>query len=160
MSNRALLHLLRPFEAHLSRPSVTEIVINEVGRFGVEDAGVWSWHEDARLTFNHLDAMGVLAGFISNREFSPEHPLCSATLPAGERIMCPGNGKVQRTALVERKCFESSTTATHQALHRPCSSGECFGLALAEFRFHGRPCRSVLRSGRHRSRYGTRVHNA
>ena len=88
MSNRALLHLLRPFEAHLSRPSVTEIVVNEVGRFGVEDAGVWSWHDDARLTLNHLDAIGVLAGFISSREFSPERPLCSATLPAGERIMC------------------------------------------------------------------------
>ena len=83
-----MLHLLRPFEVHLSRPSVTEIVVNEVGRFGVEDASVWSWHEDARLTLNHLDAIGVLAGFISNREFSPERPLCSATLPAGERIMC------------------------------------------------------------------------
>ena len=80
-----LNHLLRSFADFRKDPEVTEIVVNECGRFGVERSGDWSWHDADDLTFRRLDSIGVHAGFALASDFSPEHPLCRAVLPGGER---------------------------------------------------------------------------
>ena len=85
MSNTALHHLIRPFLPFLADPRTTEVVVNRPGEFGVE-AGTWSWHKDDSLTFERLDAIGVLAAFNSSQEFGPHSPLCATVLPGGERL--------------------------------------------------------------------------
>ena len=86
MSNRALRHLLTPFLPFLANPETTEVVVNRPGEIGVESGGVWSWHQEPSLTFDRLDAIGMLAAFNSGQDIAPTHPLCGAALPDGERI--------------------------------------------------------------------------
>ncbi len=81
-----LRHLLEPFNAALSDKTTTEVVVNEPGRFGVEAGGKWEWHDDDRLTFDNLDAIGILSGYLASQDLSPSNPLLPATLPGGERI--------------------------------------------------------------------------
>jgi len=83
---KVLKHLLEPFDAVRKDPLVTEIVVNECGRFGVERAGEWSWHDNSDLTYQRLDAIGVLASFALSGEFSQEYPLARARLPTSERL--------------------------------------------------------------------------
>ena len=86
MSSRTLRHLLTPFQPFLANPETTEVVVNRPGEIGVESAGIWSWYEDPSLTFDRLDALGILAAFDSGQDIAPTHPLCGAALPDGERI--------------------------------------------------------------------------
>ena len=86
MSSRTLRHLLAPFQPFLANPETTEVVVNRPGEIGVESAGVWSWYQDPSLTFDRLDALGILAAFDSGQDIAPTHPLCGAALPDGERI--------------------------------------------------------------------------
>ena len=86
MSTRTLKHLLAPFTPALADPATTEIVVNRCGELGVEKGGGWSWSHDNRLTFDYLDAFGILAAFDANQDLSPSQPLCAASLPGGERL--------------------------------------------------------------------------
>ena len=86
MSDRGLRALLAPFAPFLADPETTEVVVNRPGEIGVERAGSWSWREEPSLTFDRLDAIGVLAAFHSSQDLSPSQPLCAATLPGGERL--------------------------------------------------------------------------
>ncbi len=86
MSNRTLRHLITPFDEVLADPHTTEVVVNEPGVFGCERNGTWTWHRDERLTFDRLDALGILAAFDSNQDLSPNQPLCATSLPGGERL--------------------------------------------------------------------------
>lgn len=82
---RTLRHLLQPISEILATPGVTEIVCNRAGEIGIEKDGEWSWVAAPEFTFDRLDAIGILAGQMSAREFSPENPICLATLPDGQR---------------------------------------------------------------------------
>ena len=86
MSTRSLKHLIAPFDAALADSKTTEIVVNQPGMFGCERGGVWSWHHDDRLTFDRLDALGILAAFDGNQNLSPSQPICGTILPGGERL--------------------------------------------------------------------------
>ena len=79
--NEALEHLIQPFVPFLANPATTEIVVNRPGEFGVEANGQWSWHTEESLTFDRLDAIGVLTAFRASREFDPSlkwRPPCPA----------------------------------------------------------------------------------
>ena len=84
--NEALEHLIQPFVPFLANPATTEIVVNRPGEFGVEANGQWSWHTEESLTFDRLDAIGVLTAFRASREFNPSNPEVATTLPGGERL--------------------------------------------------------------------------
>jgi type IV secretion system protein VirB11 len=84
--NEALEHLIQPFVPFLANPATTEIVVNRPGEFGVEANGQWSWHTEESLTFDRLDAIGVLAAYRASREFNPSNPEVATTLPGGERL--------------------------------------------------------------------------
>ena len=86
MSTRTLHHLIEPFDPFLADSATTEIVVNECGWMGVEAGGIWSWVQDDRLTFNRLDAIGILAAFDTNLDLSPHAPMCTTVLPGGERL--------------------------------------------------------------------------
>lgn len=83
---RTLLHLMEPMAAALAQPGTTEVVVNQPGRFGVECDGRWTWHDAPALTFEHLDAIGILAAAMTSQDLGEDAPSCSSRLPNGERI--------------------------------------------------------------------------
>lgn len=85
MSN-SLRHLLRPFEGLLSDSGTTDIVVNRPGEIGVETNGSWHWHDEPWLTYDRLWSIAILAANRTGQDISQEKPLCSTTLPDGERI--------------------------------------------------------------------------
>ena len=49
-------------------------MVNQVGRFGVENGAGWHWHDAPALTFNRLDAIGTLAAAYTSQEVGPHQP--------------------------------------------------------------------------------------
>jgi type IV secretion system protein VirB11 len=77
---------LAPIAADLTDPAVTEIVINRPGEVGIERAGKWTFRDVPAFTYDRLDQMGILAGFMSGHDFDGEHPIAYASLPDGQRF--------------------------------------------------------------------------
>jgi type IV secretion system protein VirB11 len=88
-------------------------VVNKPGEIGVEQAGQWSWFDRPALTFNVLDAIGILAAAMTSREVDSVQPLCTSTLPGGERIqICrPPATLPDRISLTIRKPATFARTA-------------------------------------------------
>lgn len=83
---RTLRLLLAPIAGFLAAPGVTEIVTQIPGEVGVETRGAWTWHDMPELTFDRLDMIATLAAAMSQQDVGPERPLCSSSLPDGQRI--------------------------------------------------------------------------
>lgn len=81
-----LLAFLAPVQDALDDPATTEIVCQKPGEVGIEHSGKWEWREVPEWTFDRLDALAILAGYQTGRDFDPEHPYCGSTLPGGQRI--------------------------------------------------------------------------
>lgn len=101
---------IQPF---LDDPRTTEVVVNKPYEIGVEQDGKWSWYERSTLTFNMLDAIGILAAAMTSREVDSTQPLCTSTLPGGERIqICrPPATLPDRISLTIRKPATFARTA-------------------------------------------------
>jgi type IV secretion system protein VirB11 len=84
MSTRTLRHLLQPFEPFLADPTI-EIVVNRPNEIGVETPSGWTWHE-ADLSYEHCEAIGILAAFQNGQDLSQVTPIVTATIPDGQRI--------------------------------------------------------------------------
>ncbi len=80
-----LSSLIEPFAPFLADPQTTEICVNRCGEFLVE-AGTWTVHTDSSLTYDRLDAIGILAAYAGGQDFGQSQPLCGANLPGGERL--------------------------------------------------------------------------
>ena len=78
--------LMEPLSPFLTDPTTTEIVINRPGKVRVEAGSKWALHDVTELDFDHLDAIGVLAGVQTHQDFGPAKPSCSSVLPGGFRI--------------------------------------------------------------------------
>src|ERR1700739_4294605 len=81
-----LRNLLAPIRDILADPSVTEVVINRCHEVGTERAGKWSWRAVDALTFDALDSIAILAAGMTSRDVDSTAPICTSTLPDGERI--------------------------------------------------------------------------
>ncbi|HEY3893091.1 MAG TPA: P-type DNA transfer ATPase VirB11 [Bradyrhizobium sp.] len=79
-------YLLEPIEDLLGAPQVTEIVCQQPGEVGFENAGKWYWREVAEFDYRRLDAIGLLSGSLLSKKFDPATPICLSTLPGGQRI--------------------------------------------------------------------------
>lgn len=77
---------LKPIEAELADPGVREIVINRPGEVGVERASGWEWRAVDEFTYERLDQIGILAGYMTGRDLDGDHPFCGSTLPDGQRV--------------------------------------------------------------------------
>lgn len=84
MTTRTLRYLLRPFEQFLADPTI-EIVVNRPNEIGVETREGWTWHE-ADLSYEHCEAIGILAAFQSGQDLSQVGPIVTAVIPDGQRI--------------------------------------------------------------------------
>lgn len=82
---RTLRHLLSGIQPMLDDPSVTEIVCNRPSEVGIERNGRWEWLDLPALTFDRLDAIGLLASSLLSKQFDPTHPISMTTLPDGQR---------------------------------------------------------------------------
>ena len=78
----ALRQLLRPLEAHLARPDVTELAVNRPGELWARTEGGWERHELPELSREYLDAL-TTAMVVYNG--LPLRSIASVVLPGGER---------------------------------------------------------------------------
>ena len=81
-----LNYLLGPIRDLLGAPQVTEIVCQQPGEVGFENAGKWYWRNVPEFDFRHLDAIGLLAASLLSKNFDSAAPICLSTLPGGQRI--------------------------------------------------------------------------
>jgi type IV secretion system protein VirB11 len=81
-----LTHLLRPIEAALNHPQVTDICINRPHQVFVRKSGAWETLTVPSFDFDTLDAATILIGQRTGREFDEGTPYVNSTLPGGQRF--------------------------------------------------------------------------
>ena len=77
---------LKPFEAFMNDPEVTEIAVNRPGAVWFEKNSAWQKLPDEKITSESIKALGVAVATFSNQDWSSKAPLLSASLPDGSRI--------------------------------------------------------------------------
>lgn len=80
-----LLHYLEPIQAWIDTDGVTEVVVNRPGEIGVETTTGWEWHAEPKLTLDWLKTLATAAAAATHQDITETHPICSTTLPKGER---------------------------------------------------------------------------
>lgn len=80
-----LTHYLAPLQELLDQEGVTEVVVNRPGEVGVETREGWRWLDLPALTFSHLCTLATAAAAFTKQDITPTQPICSTTLPKGER---------------------------------------------------------------------------
>lgn len=80
-----LLHYLKPLQELLDQDGVTEVVVNRPGEVGVETRTGWHWVEVPDLTMSHLLTLATAVAALTKQDINATHPICSTTLPKGER---------------------------------------------------------------------------
>ena len=106
MFDRAVLDFhIAPLRVHLDRPDVTELVINRPGEVGIERHGGWSWEDIPQLDLDWLETIGTSVANFTAQRVTPETPICSSSLPTGERvqIVAPPACESGRYSLTIRK---------------------------------------------------------
>jgi type IV secretion system protein VirB11 len=79
---------LRPFEAFLTDPAVTEILVNKPGEIWVERSGAATMerHDAPSLDTTLLQRLSAQIARSGHQGINRENPLLGATLPGGERV--------------------------------------------------------------------------
>lgn len=80
-----LRRYLEPLAAGLGEPGVTELVVNQPGEFFVERAHTWTRHLAPELTETWLTTLASAAAALSAQDVDEARPICSTSLPGGER---------------------------------------------------------------------------
>lgn len=75
-----------PLRSLLERDGVTEIVINKPGEIGIEGKDGWSWELNEQLNSAWLERLSVQMAHCTSQKVSRENPICSTSLPTGERV--------------------------------------------------------------------------
>lgn len=79
---KSVEQLLRPFEAFLSRPDVTEMTVNRPGEILAKTFDRWETHDAPALT---MGALKALTTAIATYNGMQERPIMSVVLPGGQR---------------------------------------------------------------------------
>jgi len=78
---------LQPILPFLREEGLTELCINRPHEIWCEGRGGWKHHAiaDDRLSFDSLSGLATVAAGYTKQDIDSEHPVCSTTLPDGER---------------------------------------------------------------------------
>ncbi|NMN07541.1 MULTISPECIES: P-type DNA transfer ATPase VirB11 [unclassified Novosphingobium] len=79
------LHL-KPLRVLMEPDDVTELVVNRPMEVGIEGRGGWRWFDVPELSLNWLEALGNAAANYTKQSLSAKTPICSTSLPSGERV--------------------------------------------------------------------------
>lgn len=138
---KPLLAFLDPVADALADSSTTEIVCQRPCEVGIERRGAWEWRSVPEWTFDRLDALGLLAGYMTGRDFDPARPYCGSTLPGGQRIqICrPPATRPGTIALAircppqtARKLDDPDFDALHSEVNMPVSRASRYDAELRE----------------------------
>lgn len=77
---------LKPFQKEIADPDVTEIAVNDEGRFWFERNSVWHERPDKAITSSHIEKLGVAVATFSKQTWDRRTPLLSAAMYDGSRI--------------------------------------------------------------------------
>lgn len=80
-----LLTYLAPIQPFIDGDGVTEVVINRPGELAVETREGWRWHNVPQLTADWLGHLAIMAAGWTDQNVNETYPVCSTTLPKGER---------------------------------------------------------------------------
>lgn len=97
--DKVLLHYFAPIQEDLDHPDVTDITINKPHEVFVRKSGVWQCRHVESFTLDLLDALTIVIGQRTGREFDEGSPYVNSTLPGGQRfqgVRSPGthNGRI------------------------------------------------------------------
>jgi type IV secretory pathway ATPase VirB11/archaellum biosynthesis ATPase len=97
--DKFLKHYLAPIQADLDHPDVTDITINQPHEVFVRKSGVWQRKHIGSFTLDLLDALTIVIGQRTGREFDEGNPYVNSTMPGGQRfqgVRSPGtrNGRI------------------------------------------------------------------
>ena len=98
-----LRHYLEPLRSWLTPDDVPELVVNRPGEVGVERGHTWAWFEAPQLTGSWLRTLAVAAAAATAQDVGEAHPICSTTLPDGERCQMVLPPAAERLSLTIRK---------------------------------------------------------
>src|SRR3546814_6949809 len=87
-------HHVAPLRPFLDAPDVTELVINRPCEVGIEGRRGWSWEQDARLSAEWLETLSKAMANYTRPRVYPTSPICSTSLPSGERVQQIGSANV------------------------------------------------------------------
>ena len=76
---------LAPIERVLADPRMREVVINKPGEVWIEYASGWIRLDVPEFSFDRLDQIGILAGWLLSKDLDAYNPICMTTLPDGQR---------------------------------------------------------------------------
>ena len=77
---------LAPFERHLARAQVTDLLVQVPGEVWVDAGDGLERHTDAAITASLLTRLAQQLAAASHQAVSRIHPLLACTLPSGERV--------------------------------------------------------------------------
>jgi type IV secretion system protein VirB11 len=98
-----LEHYLKPLQACLEPPGVTEVVVNRPCELGIESASGWEWRAAPDLTEAWLCTLAKAAAAFTAQDVTSETPICSTVLPRGERCQIVLPPAAERLSLTLRK---------------------------------------------------------
>lgn len=88
----AYLAPIRPF---LDIADITELVINRPFEVAVERSDGWEWHDVPELNLEWLETLGNSIANFTKQKISEASPICSCSLPSGERVQLVASPAVE-----------------------------------------------------------------
>jgi len=77
---------LAPLRTFLDQAEITELVVNRPNEVGIEGRGGWEWQEVSELSSDWLESLSNAMANFTSQKVSAETPICSTSLPTGERV--------------------------------------------------------------------------
>jgi type IV secretory pathway ATPase VirB11/archaellum biosynthesis ATPase len=151
-----LAHLIAPIDDLLHHPKVTDVCFNKPYQVWFRVGGAWERRAVPSFSFDAMDAMSILIGQRTGREFDEANPYVNSTLPGGQRfqgVRPPGTHDsrilwaIRRPPAVARKLddpdFDELTSEVNTMAQRRASGAS----AVAEC-FKQRDWRGLFRAAR------------
>lgn len=98
-------HFLYPYKKYIDDPEVTELAVNDEGRFWILKNNIWSAIQSTVINENSLIALGQTIANYAKGTWDRNTPILSASMPDGSRIQLVQSPAVEskRTSFTMRR---------------------------------------------------------